>query len=173
MHFGSSDIAIVVYCWIAWCWNLPADSGLRRLVNPLSPLVQWLGLWHDWRMFAPNPMRTNRRVLVRVDYSDGTRREWRPPSTGDVGWWRGFLYARVRKFSENVYRAQQDALRVSFAYYVLMRMASLEVGAATPRSIEIIEEFWPIVIDPRKAQTPITPSQRVLYRELLSGEGAT
>src|SRR5436190_21609286 len=113
MHFGISDALIVIYCWIAVSWSLPEESPARQLVKPWSRLVQWLGLWHDWRMFAPNPIAINHRVLVRIDYSDGTRREWRPPFTGEEGPWRAFLFARIRKFMEHVLSGRPQAVQVS------------------------------------------------------------
>jgi hypothetical protein len=60
-----SDLFIVLYVFIAWCWNLPDDSPGRRIVVPLSRFVQWLGLWHAWNMFAPNPVRESRRLAVQ------------------------------------------------------------------------------------------------------------
>jgi hypothetical protein len=112
MQFGFSDILIVVYLVIAWSWNLPGESAAKLIVNKLSWFVQWLGLWHDWKMFAPNPPRYNNRIFVRVDYSDGTRREWSPAFDG-----RGRLVAgvsacpRAKVYGARVSRKAGDGAR--------------------------------------------------------------
>jgi hypothetical protein len=169
MQFGFSDVLILFYLWVAWSWNLPPDSTPRRFINRVSRIVQWCGLWHDWKMFAPNPPRFNSRVFVRVDYSDGTRREWRPPSTAEVGWWQAFLYARVRKFTEHVARGKPATVRVSLAYYVLVRLSAMELNAV-PTSVEIVDEIWPICIDPAATGPAPPPAHKVIYREELTQE---
>jgi hypothetical protein len=170
MEFGFTDLLIAFYCWLAWSWNLPEDAPSRRLIRPLTRVIQWLGLWHDWRMFAPNPVSVNRRIIVRIDYADGTRREWRPPYNDNEGPWRSFLHARIRKFMECVLNGKPKTLRVSLASYVLSQLARMDLGADVV-GIEIVNERWPISIDPATFDEAATPTEKVLYSAELPAGG--
>jgi hypothetical protein len=63
---------IVLMVFIFWSWNLPDDAFLKRLVNRLSVPLVWLGLAHNWRMFAPTPVSGNQRAHFEAVLSDGS-----------------------------------------------------------------------------------------------------
>ena len=110
-------------------------------------------------------------MLVFIDYSDGTRREWRPPIIDNEPIWPSFQHARIRKFVENVLAGRPPAIRVGFAYYVLTQLAKLDLGPIVPVRIEIVNERWPIDIDRAKFDQPITPTYLVVYSEEVPAGG--
>jgi hypothetical protein len=63
--------------------------GLRMILEP------WLmrsGLYQGpWLLFAPDPDRTNHRLLVEITYRDGEQRSWKCPEWRDErpveAWW--------------------------------------------------------------------------------------
>jgi hypothetical protein len=153
---------IVLYLVIIWCWNLPEDSPSKWLIRPLTRPVLWLGLWHGWNMFAPNPVRESRRLAVQVQYADGSRYEWRPPGTLPEKYWPAFLHARFRKFVENVCVGKIKSLRPSLAEYGLRRLGEVVPGNPVPTHVAIIEESWPVVLG-KLPQPNAEPVRKVLF----------
>ncbi len=70
------DGFIIVFLLWLWYFNLRADSPLRRLVRYFQELFLYLGLWHSWAMFAPEPLHVNRRLKAVIHYADGSIDEW-------------------------------------------------------------------------------------------------
>ena len=160
-----SDLAIVTYLFIAWCWNLPEDSPAKRLVQPLSRVVSWLGLWHAWNMFAPNPVRESRRLAVQVEYADGSRYEWRPPGTLPEGYFQDFLHAHHRKFSEVVCAGKVKELRWSLVDFALRRLTEKVSNKAAPVRVSLVEEKWPVKLG--ELQQPTEPVRNILFEHRL------
>lgn len=164
-----SDCVIVVYLLIVWCWNLPDDSPGKWLISPLARLVSWLGLWHSWNMFAPNPIKSSRRIAVQVKYADGSQYEWRPPGTLPESYWPAFLHARFRKFAENVRSGKIKSLRSSFAEYGLRRLAEIVPGSSVAAHVAIVEEIWPVKLG-KPPQPNAEPIRKVLFeRQVVNG----
>ena len=163
-----SDVFIAVFLWIAWSWSLPDDAPAKRLVNQLSRWISWIGLWHSWRMFAPNPTRSTRRLLVQVEYADGSRYEWRPPGTLPEGAWFAFLHSRFRKFTDNVSAGKVKGLRWSIADYAVRRFSNLIPGKPGLSRIVVMEESWDVKLDPAQTNTAAEPKLKVLFQQRTS-----
>ena len=63
---------IAIYLIISWSWSLPTSSPARKLLAPLRPVILYLGLWHNWKMFAPDPVASNRRLQALLDFGEGS-----------------------------------------------------------------------------------------------------
>jgi hypothetical protein len=161
-----SDLFIVLYLFIAWCWNLPEDSPAKILVKPLSRFVSWTGLWHGWSMFAPIPLRTSRRVAVQVEYADGSKYEWRPPGSLPVGYWQSFLHALYRKYTDNVCSGKIKGLRWSLADAALRRLAERFPNQPAAVNVTVIQESWPVDL---KAPQPVNaePIRKIIFQQRL------
>ena len=68
----SVDVFIVAILLWFWCYDLPTDSPQRRLVGYIQKPFLYLGLWHGWAMFAPEPLHVNRRLKAIIQYADGS-----------------------------------------------------------------------------------------------------
>lgn len=161
-----SDLAIVVYLFIAWCWNLPPDVPAKLLISPLSRFVSWMGLWHGWNMFAPNPIRSSRRLAVQVQYADGSRYEWRPPGSLPEGYWRSFVHSHFRKFASNVSAGKTKGLRWSLADFGIRSLNRIVLDKSVPVHVAIVEEEWPVSIggsNPMSAE----PKRKVVFEQQL------
>lgn len=163
MHW--SDLFIIVYLLIAWCWNYPDDAPQKWLVKPLTRVVQWLGLWHSWNMFAPNPVRESRRLAVQVEYADGSKYEWRPPGTLKEGYWQDFLHAHHRKFTEVVCSGKVKALQWSVVDFAIRQLAGKAATAAAPVHVMLIEEKWPVKLD--VLEQPSEPVRKTLFEQKI------
>jgi hypothetical protein len=165
MSLHWSDVFIVAFLWIAWSWSLPEDAPAKWLVNRVSRFVTWIGLWHSWRMFAPNPTRTTRRLLVQVEYADGSKYEWRPPGTLPESAWPAFLHSRFRKFTDNVSAGKVKGLRWSIADYAVRRFAKLLPGKPVLAHVVVMEESWDVKLDPAQISSTTEPKLKVLFEQ--------
>ncbi len=163
MHW--SDLFIVLFLFIAWFWNLPEDAPGKWLVRPLGKVVYWIGLWHGWNMFAPNPVRASRRLAVRVDYADGSRYEWRPPGALPEGFWSAFLHAHHRKFTDNVASGKVKGLRGALAGYAVKKLGEKVPAGAMAVNVAVVEESWPVKLG--EVEQPTEPTVKTLFEQKL------
>lgn len=169
MNGAWQDILIVLFLVIAWCWNAPDNSPAKLLVYPLRRFVSFFGLWHSWNMFAPNPIRSSRRLAVEVRYADGSRYEWRPPGTLPETFWQAFLHARFRKFAENVRAGKIKSLQASLADYALRRLAKVVPAGAMATHVSIVEEIWTIHLGELPAADAPPIRKTVFERPVVNG----
>lgn len=85
------DFFILLLLFFLWCHDLPADLPSNRLVRFVREPFLWLGLWHSWAMFAPEPLHVNRRLKAIIHYSDGAIDEWRPVEPKRSNWFLDLL----------------------------------------------------------------------------------
>jgi len=163
--FHWSDLFIVIFLWIAWSWSLPEDAPAKWLVNHVAKLISWLGLWHSWRMFAPNPTSTTRRLVVLVEYADGSKYEWRPPGTLPEGAWPAFLHSRFRKFTDNASAGKAKGLQWSMADYAVRRFDKLLGGNRSLTHVAIVEESWDVHFAQEPASGVAEPRRKVLFEQ--------
>ena len=75
--------------------TLEADGSARRA----RPVVTAAGLDQDWRLFAPDPPRSDMRLHALTTWSDGAHTTWRMPASGAlVGAYSDY---RWRKWAEH------------------------------------------------------------------------
>jgi hypothetical protein len=82
-------------------WLTPATWPPRdRLVRPIAPYIQFLGLWQAWGMFAPEPLAYNVHVEADVTFEDGSVRRWTPPRMADLDGFSRYRKERWRRWTE-------------------------------------------------------------------------
>lgn len=112
---------ICAFLYVAWAWTLPQASLLRRFLRPFSRYVAWLGLWHSWNMFAPNPLSATRYLRARIKLANGDCVIWAAPHAGEAGHVRAFLMMRHRKFQLSLQGRYYLPLRAALADYLLRK----------------------------------------------------
>lgn len=108
---------IICYLFVAWSWNLPSGSFRRRVAQKLGPIVRWLGLWHSWSMFAPEPILVDRKMAVELTYDDQSVDAYDLPYIGDYSRWRSFLSIRDRKYQAVLAKKGADVQRPAICRY--------------------------------------------------------
>ena len=98
-------------------WNLPPSELKRQGLRPLAPYVRATGLDQNWGVFAPDPRRQTVELLANIQYADGTRRRWRPP-TGNALFGAYWDY-RWRKWMEWTINDQHTQLWDPAAQFIL------------------------------------------------------
>jgi hypothetical protein len=66
-----ANACIVLLVLVFLGWNLPPEALLKRITNRLAVPIVWLGLAHNWRMFAPTPVSGTQVVFFELSLSDG------------------------------------------------------------------------------------------------------
>lgn len=92
------DLFVVSYLVLALFWNLPNDSFAKRCIQKVKPLIHWAGLWHSWSMFAPSPIKVERRLNLLLTMKDGTTETQELFRVHEANKWDAFVGVRERKF---------------------------------------------------------------------------
>lgn len=77
-RLGSLVLLVVLVGVVAW--NLPASALRARLLGPLHPVVELLGLEQNWSVFAPNPRRLTLGLYALIEHADGSVERWELPT---------------------------------------------------------------------------------------------
>ncbi len=143
----------VIMVGVIWVNLLTVTWNDKQIVSapvpaPLHTVVNYLGLWQSWFMFAPYPSDTDGWIIIPGVFEDGTTYDLRtgqPPANEMPHIFFGPL-GRWRKFEENVRRDADEPILRDWArsyciYYnvteqrpVGRRLATLKIIARIRRS---------------------------------------
>ena len=154
------DLFILLMLLFLWCWDYPLDHPCRFLIHlPGLPLA-WIGLWHGWAMFAPEPIHINRRLRAILTFENGSQQVWSPLSPSPSTKLLNALYARSFKFEYSMFSFSMQAMYQPLCEF-LIRQAT-ESGRSV-RSVELIRESR-LVNSWEKADVYSPPVQETFYR---------
>ena len=154
------NVCIVAILLWFWCFDLPADAPLRRLIGYLQKPFLYLGLWHGWAMFAPEPLHVNRRLKAIIQYADGSIDEWRPIEPLQTNWLIDLLWFRHFKFQFSVLTGADTVLWSPLCQW-LVRQAKLDGLQVV--SIQLIREYQ--TVNAPTAAQPLTEWQSSVLHE--------
>jgi hypothetical protein len=83
-------------------WNMPICTIRDRLVPVFKYYMCPLGLWQNWAMFAPEPLKNSVTVQAIAVDKNGIMYEYAFPKMADFSWLEGVTRVRHSKFSANV-----------------------------------------------------------------------
>jgi hypothetical protein len=152
-------LIIISLLWL-WCYDLPSDSPLRRLVSYFQKPFLYLGLWHSWAMFAPEPLHVNRRLKALIRYVDGSIDEWRPLEPLLTNWFVDLLWLRHYKYHFSVLSGSDSVLWQPLCQW-LIRQAALD--GLKVQSIQLVREYQ--MVQGPSAEQPLTEWQSVVMYE--------
>ena len=135
---------IVTYLIYAWCFDQPKNATSRKLALFIDPIARWMGLWHSWRMFAPNPIFVNRKVAVELTHPDGSVKIFDEPDISTMGKWSAFLNSRERKYQSSLTGNSYKSHRPAICKYVLNQA----IEAGEPVSIVRLVVFKQLIPAP-------------------------
>jgi hypothetical protein len=118
IHITVINVFIVVYLFIAWGWDLPDPSFLRRITR--VPFVRWLGLWYTWKLFAPKPINYSRELGIELYMENGGTVEACGLPETEFATRPEMTRSRHRKLVEHlISTADKTNLRESYCYYLV------------------------------------------------------
>lgn len=93
------------YLISAFLWSMPEEIPLKRRVDRfVSPAFQTLGLWQNWRMFAPQPRSEDVYVTATTTLADGRSIEWNLSGMWKMSFFERYRKERWRKFFNDYIR---------------------------------------------------------------------
>jgi hypothetical protein len=160
---------LILLIWL-WCWDLPSDLPSRKAVTLISRPLIWLGLWHGWAMFAPEPIHVNRRLKALIKYTDGTVDEWRPheprhSSSTPTGWFLDTLWFRHFKFQFSLLNGTDKVLWKPMCQWLAREVADPRLSVV---SIQLIREYQRVL--PQGSAEPRSPWESTgMHEEKMAG----
>jgi hypothetical protein len=153
---------IVIYLLFAWVWNGGDGSVLKKLLWRCKRPYVWLGLWHGWAMFAPEPLRLNRQVVAEIHLAGGGMRVWTFKGVDGMSRWRAFLMMRDRKFEANLFDGEFAFLtRPALAEWLVRHFTGL--GDRVTKVVLVCEQW--LIPNPYGPTPPPDPElvRKVMY----------
>lgn len=152
-----TDCFILAVLLFLFCWDYPVDHPPRRLIHwPAQPFA-WLGLWHSWAMFAPQPIHVNRRLRAAVTWADGSVDYWRPLSP-DRSALFNMLYARSFKYECSLLSTAGELPLLSLAEFLVATAGPDAQGRAVLR-VDLWREAS--AVNPPGSAEPLGPQKLV------------
>jgi hypothetical protein len=132
-----SDLIIIVFLVFMWCWDYPADHPAKKFITKFSFPFIYMGFWHGWAMFAPEPIHVNRRMKALLYFDDGTTEIWRPLAPEYQQKLINLLYARSFKYEYTLLNP-----RMSFLYQPLCDFLIGQSNSASQKvvGVELIRD---------------------------------
>lgn len=126
-------ILIGSYLVGAFLWSMPEEIPFKRRVDRFfSPAFQELGLWQNWRMFAPTPRGEDIYVTAKATLADG-----RTVMLNLSCMWKMSLFERYRKerwrklFNDYIRNDEYSNYWPAVARWVVREVAASETSAPT------------------------------------------
>jgi hypothetical protein len=112
------NLAIVFYLFFAWSWDLSADCIARKLIAPFKRIILFSGLWHTWKLFAPQPISVNLKLHAVIHMAGGDSVLWSPMDEARGLGSRRFSIVRERKWQRNLLTGKNRSLKISLCQYL-------------------------------------------------------
>ncbi|MBN9415785.1 hypothetical protein ABS71_04510 [bacterium SCN 62-11] len=72
-------VIFYVFCMFMMAWPWPASEATKeKVLGPAIGALDFVGVWHRLRLFAPTPPLAHGNVEFQVTYDDGTTENWKP-----------------------------------------------------------------------------------------------
>lgn len=115
---------IFVFLLFLWCWDYPADHPAKRFIQKFSFPFVYMGLWHGWAMFAPEPIHVNRRMRAVLMFADGVTENWSPLGPDSHNKLINLLYARSFKYEHSLLGPRVLHLYVPLCEFLMRQVQS-------------------------------------------------
>jgi hypothetical protein len=153
----ATNLFILAVLLFLVCWDYPVDHPPRRLVHWLAQPFTYLGLWHSWAMFAPQPIHVNRRLRAAVTWSDGSVDIWRPLGPGKSALFN-MLYVRSFKYECSLLSTAGELPLLALAEFLVATAVAGEEGRSVLR-VDLWREAS--AVNPPASPEPLGPQKLI------------
>lgn len=138
-----ANIFILVYLYCIGFWLCPETPWRTALLSPVAPTILYLGLWQQYRVFAP--VRTfNVFFDAEVTFDDGSKSTWHYPRIEKMGFWDKIRNERFRKLAnDNLNWHSNRMLWPDFARYVARQSRDSAAGKR-PVIVNLVRHYQDI-----------------------------
>lgn len=152
-----TNIFILALLLFLFCWDYPVDHPPRRLIHWLAQPFAYIGLWHSWAMFAPQPIHVNRRLQAAVTWADGAVDFWRPLGP-DRSALFNMLYARSFKYECSLLSTAGELPLLALAEFL-----AAQATASDPERCVVRVDLWreARAVNPPGSAEPLGPPKMV------------
>ncbi len=163
-----TDAFILILLAFLWFWDYPPDHPSKKITRMLGFPFVYLGLWHGWSMFAPDPIRVNRRLRAVIRFNDGALEEWCPLWARTSNRLLDMFYVRTYKYQHSVVSGESPVLCEPLCQFLARQVNSTERFAV---EIDLIRQFR--IVNPPDAVEPYGEQREVMfYKYRFSGTGS-
>lgn len=149
---------VVVHLSATVFWNLPASGFRDRCTALAGYYIMPLGLWQNWAMFAPNPVRDTLALEAVALDRRGLLRTFDFIHAADASPWNGPWLYRHSKFATTL--ADETHSRAQREYTARHVARSLDVPADDyPLDVQLLFQVSPT---PKPGEPPKAPGPWVI-----------
>jgi hypothetical protein len=142
-----------------------SDSWRLRAQDPFKWWIRITQTSQGWKMFAPNPPRTNLMMQVLVTDGDGEVYDLNTdvyhPDNKPIPW---IFYTRIRKINRRVVGAEGGKGQWYQKWHgrYICRKWALDHGGAAPKQVDLVKVSYPIPTPEEVAKNgPYVPEERL------------
>ena len=163
-----TDCFVLLLLVFLWCWDYPADHPAKRLVRKAGMPLVYIGLWHGWSMFAPDPIRVNRRLRAMIRFNDGSQEERCPLWARTSNRLLDMCYVRTFKYQHSVVSGESPVLCEPLCQFLARQVNSAERFAV---EIDLVRQFQ--VVNSPDAVEPYGEQREVVFYQYRFGAKRT
>lgn len=156
---------VVFHIFVLTVWNIPTCVIRDRIAPTLAYYVQPLGLWQNWSMFAPDPVRHTVAVEATAIDAKGLVYTFAFPKMADFGFWQRIPRVRHSKYA-SYFMGDENKVNREIAACHVVRELKIPTDHF-PVEMELvyrIRETPPFGKAPDDAMTPLTTLVLQAYR---------
>lgn len=142
---GLLNCFIAIHILILFLWGLPPNKFAARTTAPVARYVLFAGLWHRWSMFAPSPYTLNYDMRARIEFRDGSFKEWIWPRMEELSLWQRIPKERFRKWRELMFN---DTFAASWRHNAKFIAREVNPDPANPPIKVTLTRFWSPIPSP-------------------------
>jgi hypothetical protein len=134
-----TNSGIVLLLLIFLAWNLPEGALLTGVASRMEKPVIWLGLAHNWRMFAPRPVSGIQLAHFELVFGDGSVERFEVPFfPGPEGNPHGCNNRHLR-LQHSLLTAGSSSLKPAFCNFVIAQYTQQQAASGRPaaRVVEV------------------------------------
>ena len=91
---------VIAYIVIATVYLSPPSPWRDIALQPLQPVIDYVGLRQDYCLFAPDPLKENVDLSAEVTLANGEKEIWTFPRMDKLGFLERIVKERYRKFGD-------------------------------------------------------------------------
>lgn len=141
----ATNFFIVSFVALIFVDTFPTKIGRhQQLLDAIDPIYDVTGLWQGpWELFAPGVDRENHRILVEVDFEDGSTRIWNSPDWSEMSCWQKFRNVRKIEFYDRIRSESNRAAWSSFARFAAREVKNGESEPVRARLVVLSKNVPP------------------------------
>lgn len=95
------SVFVLAYIVLVSVYLSPPSPWRDVALQPVQKFVDYVGLWQDYCLFAPDPPSTNIDLSAELTFADGRKEIWNFPRMEKLNLFERIIKERYRKFGDD------------------------------------------------------------------------